>query len=172
MGAAAPADQSHGLSPRSVLRSRLQQVLPLDADVNAHVDTCGTTSDGQARGGMVIRLAGPLRSEAWETACRSALGCEACGVYLSGCYDAMFSNPSPDLVQPLEDQVACALGHWSGRRAKCADGAGLGLEDASFAGFESLTINVAAVLRGEAPPGWHRLEWTPHGTDAVSHMTY
>jgi len=164
--AAAPADHSHGLlSPRSVLRSQLQQVLPPDADVNAYVDIDGSSSDGQAHGGMIC-LTGPLRSEAWETACRSALGCEACGVYLSGCYDAIFSNPAPDLVQPLEDQVACALGHWSGHRAN------LVLEDAAFAGFESLAINVAAVLRGEAPPGWHRLEWTPHGNDAMSHMTY
>jgi len=170
---ATPADRGQGMpSPRSVLQARLQQVLPTDADVHAQVDTDDTSSDGQARGGIVIRFAGPLRSQAWETACRSVLGCEACGVYLAGSYDAIFSNLAPDLVQPLEDLVACALGHWSGDRAKCIAGAGMGLEGAAFSGFESLSTNVAAVLRGEAPPGWHRLEWTPHGTDAVSHMTY
>jgi len=169
---AAAATRRGPLPTGPELRSRLQQMLPTGADVDAFVDMHGPGIEGQASGGMVIRLEGPLRPESWEAACRLALGCEACGVYMSNCYDAMFRNLAPALVQPLETQVACALGHWCGRRAKCVAGAGLGIEGGAFAGLEGLAANVAAVLRGEPPPGWHRLEWTPHGAGAVSHMTY
>jgi len=154
----APASRNGGsLSPGSVLRSRLQQMLPTGADVDAFVDMHDSSSEGQESGGMVIRLEGKLQPEAWEAACRLALGCEACGVYMSNCYDAMFRNLAPALVQPLETQVACVLGHWCGRRAKCVAGAGLGIEGGAFAGLEGLATNVAAVLRGEVPTaatGW------------------
>jgi len=153
--AAAPASRNcRSSSPRSVLKSRLQQMLPTGVDVGAFVDT---STEGQTNTGMVIRLEGPLAPEAWEAACRLALGCGESGICMSPCYDAMFRNLAPALVQPLEAQVVCALGHWCGRRARCSAGE-LGFEGGAFAGLEGLATNVAAVLRGEAPPGWNRLE--------------
>lgn len=70
----------------------------------------------------------------------------------------------------MEDQVASALSHWKGSGADL--GGGFGVSEAPFAGFEDLAANVSAVLQDKKPPGWHRLEWTPHGSDAVPHMTY
>mmetsp|Transcript_65555 Transcript_65555/g.152281 ORF Transcript_65555/g.152281 Transcript_65555/m.152281 type:complete len:371 (+) Transcript_65555:55-1167(+) len=166
-GAFAPSEGTRSQSPRSVLRRRLNEVLSDRGDVQVFMDQNPFAHWGQDA--VRVDLVGPWQSEAWDTVARAVLACEALGVYLSRQYDAVFWCPSE--VHPLlEVQVACALSHWKG--SPVAMGSGFGLTGSAYAGFEDLAANVSAVLRGEAPPGWHRLEWTPHGAGAVPHMTY
>jgi len=164
---AAAESRPQARSPRSVLRSRLREVLPDLQDVHAFTDE--NPFANCSREAVRVDFVGPLRPAVWDAAGRAALACEAKGVYLSKQYDAIFWPPA-QLRAPLDDQVACALSHWKGQRASL--GTGFGISGTGFTGFEDLAANVSAVLRGERPPGWHRLEWTPHGAGAVPHMTY
>jgi len=160
-------DEGPKSSPRSVLRQRLREAVPDSGQLRLFMDENPFASWG---GGAVrVDLVGPLRPEVWEAATLAVLSCEALGVYLSRRYDAVFRNPAREAA--LRDQVDSMLTHWKG--APTALGAdGFGASESGFEGFEDLAANVAAVLRGTEPPGWHRLEWTPDGDGAVATRTY
>jgi len=151
-----------------VLRGRLRKAVPDDGELHLFMDENPFASWG---GGAVrVDLIGPLQPNAWDAATHAVLSCEALGVYLSRRYDAIFRS-SPSRERLLRDQVDSALSHWKGAPVALGDRI-VGASESGFEGFEDLAANVAAVLRGAEPPGWHRLEWTPHGAGAVAARTY
>lgn len=159
-------------SPTGVLRGRVLEVLPRDQNFHLFMDSnpYAAWGDGLVR----VDILAPLTPEAWQAASRAVLACEAHRVYLSRSYDAVFWC-SPTARRLIEGQVSNALSHWKGKRLAPGDAAGaggVGVSGSAFRGFEDLATNVGAVLHGAEPPGWHRLEWTPHGEGSVPYMTY
>jgi len=157
-------------STQSVVRQRLLDAIPHNRqDLLLFMDRNPLTSCGAD----VVRvdLLGPLRADAWQAAASVILNCEAHQVYLSRRYDALFWAPAA-LRSPLEGQLSCAMSHWKGATAELGHLGGFGISGTLAAGFEDLAANVKAVLRGVEPPGWHRLEWTPHGAGSFAYMTY
>jgi len=167
--AAAPAPPKSPSSPAAVMRGRLREVVTSSQDLQLFMDENPFASWGQDA--VRVDLVGPLSAEAWQAATRAVLACEAHRVYLSRRYDAVFWCPK-NSRELIENQVAGALSHWKGSRTTLGDSGGVGLSGGGFTGFEDLAANVGAVLRGVEPPGWHRLEWTPHGDGAVPLLTY
>lgn len=156
-------------SPQAVLRQRLQEVLHEREDVHIFMDDnpFATTQKTAVR----VDFAGVL-PHAWDAVSRILLACEARGVFLSRRFEVLFWSPR-DLRERLEGQVESALSHCEGAPERISRGpSGFGLTGCDMSGFEDLSVNVSAVLSGHTPPGWHRMEWTPHGAGAVPHLTY
>lgn len=151
-------------APESVFRRRLRDMI--SDDMHVFMDSNPYASWG--RDDVRIDFVG-LLPEAWDTAMELVLSCEARGVYLSRRFEALFWSHGR-LRKRLEDQVSCALSHLKGSAVQCSAGFGLVGEDVSS--FEDLAANISAVVSGGVPPGWHRLEWMPHGAGAVAHFTY
>lgn len=155
-------------SPQAVLRQRLEQVSLERPDVHVFMDDNPfATSEGTA---VRVDFVGVL-PDAWDAAARIVLACEARGVYLSRSFEVLFFCPD-DLHERIEGQVESALSHCKGPPERIFRGSAVGLTHCDVSGFEDLADNVSAVLSGHAAPGWHRMEWTPHGAGAVPHHTY
>mmetsp|Transcript_114662 Transcript_114662/g.320403 ORF Transcript_114662/g.320403 Transcript_114662/m.320403 type:complete len:426 (-) Transcript_114662:231-1508(-) len=151
----------------ALLGKRVQEVLRDSRDLFLFMDENSFAEWG--RDALRVDIVGRLASSAWQDAARVVLACEAHRAYLSRRYDAVFWCPEPLKLQ-LEDQVSSACRHWKGERATL--GGGVGVSGTGITGFEDLAANVTAVLLGDEPPGWHRLEWTPDGAGAVPFETY
>lgn len=157
----------------AVLRERLREALPDCEDLHVFMDANPWADSAAPVEGSRVRVdfAGPLTAEVWEAATKTVLACEALGVFLSRRCGVVFWLPEDSPDRPLlQQQVSSALGHWQG--APTSVQAAIGLEGMGFGGFEDLAVNVSAVLEGRQPPGWHRLEWTPHGADALPMKTF
>jgi len=160
-------------SPQAVLRKRLREVFLDREDVHVFMDDNPfATSQKQCSSRPVrVDFAGML-PDAWDAVARAVLACEARGVYLSRSFEVLFWC-SEDLREHLSGQVESALSHCQGTPERISRGSlGFGITGCDLSGFEDLSDNVSAVLSGHTPPGWHRMEWTPHGAGAVSHLTY
>jgi hypothetical protein len=154
-------------SPRSVLRQRLREVLVDAEDLYVFMDESPLCPSHA--GTVNVDFVGRLPS-AWQGARRAILACEAHGVYLSHRFEVLFWPP-PELRDGLQDQVKNAVSHCQDASERISTG-GFGLACNGIAAFEALADNVSAILQGHPPPGWHRLEWTPHGTSALPCHTY
>lgn len=157
----------------AVLRERLREALPDCEDLHVFMDANPWADSAVPVEGCTVRVdfAGPLTAEVWEAATKTVLACEALGVFLSRRCGVVFWLPEDSPERPLlQQQVSSALGHWEGRPTSVQSA--IGLEGMGFGGFEDLAANVSAVLEGRQAPGWHRLEWTPHGADALPMKTF
>lgn len=166
---AAATPEPSGRPAAAVLRARLMELLPRHGGLHLFVDRNPFATWGQEA--VRVDVLGPLTPEAWEAATSLVLACEGHRVYLSRRYDAIFW-PDLELQPHIERQLACARAHWKGQPIALSGSETLGLAGVLLTGFEDLAANIKAVLRGSTPPGWHRLEWTPHGAGAVPHLTY
>lgn len=156
-------------SPQAVLRKRLREVFLDRDDVHIFMDDNPFASSQNTA--VRVDFAG-LLPNAWDAVARVVKDCEARGVYLSRRFEVLFWSPQ-DLRERLEGQVESALSHCQGAPERISKGSsGFGLTGCELSGFEDLSDNVSAVLGGHAPPGWHRMEWTPNCAGAVPHLTY
>lgn len=155
-------------SPATVLRERLCQALPECGDLHVFMD--GNPWEADDASSVCVDFAGPLDAKVWDAATETILACEASGVYLSKQCGVRFGGTDDTMRASLQEQVTSALSHWKGTEHSSV--LGFGLDGMGFGGFEDLAANISAVLRGVTAPGWHRLEWTPDGADALPHMTY
>jgi len=155
-------------SPQAVLRNRLSEVFLDRHDAYIFMDDNPFASSHQKS--VRIDFAGAL-PDAWDAVSRVILACEARGVYLSHRFEVLLWCPQ-DLRECIENQVESALSHCQGAPVRISRGQGFGLAGCDLPGFEDLSDNVSAVLSGHAPPGWHRMEWTPDGAGGVPHLTY
>lgn len=155
-------------SPAAVLRERLCQALPECGDLHVFMD--GNPWETDDASNLCVDFAGPLDAKVWDAATQTILACEASGVYLSKHCGVRFGGADDTMRASLQEQVTSALSHWKGTEHSSV--LGFGLDGMGFGGFEDLAANISAVLRGATVPGWHRLEWTPDGADALPHMTY
>lgn len=155
-------------SPQMVLRRRLQRILPDHEHLHIFMDTNSLTTWGQ--NSPRIDIVG-LLPDAWDMAIQAVLKCEAGGIYLSRQYDALFCCQDDEWRTKLEEQIHSSLGHSTGGSLTNI-GSCFGCQGADIVGLEDMSANVLAVLQDQRTPGWHKLEWTPHGTGAVPHLTY
>jgi hypothetical protein len=160
------AELAHS-SPQDVLRRRLREVLSEEEDFRVFMDE--DPFDPSQNGAVHVDFVGRLPG-AWDAARRAILACEARGVYLSHRFEVRFWPP-PELRSGLQDQVKSAVSHCQDAAESISKG-GFGLVAVGASAFEALADNVSAICNSCPPPGWHRLEWTPHGTAAVSCHTY
>lgn len=162
-------DADSPTTPQAVLRKRLRELLHEQDQLHLFMD--GTPLASSQTDSVHVEFAGSLPG-AWDAAARAALACEARGVYLSRRFGVVFQCPEA-LQGQLEDQVESALSHCQGTAERVSMGpSGFGLTGCNFSILEDLADNVSAVLSGSSPPGWHRLEWTPHGDGGLRHHTY
>jgi hypothetical protein len=151
-------------SPQSVLRRRLREVLADQEDLYVFMDENPFASS--QIGTVRVDFAGVL-PRSWDAVHRAVLACEAHGVYLSHRFEVLFWPPA-ELKERLEHEVQNALGHCKASAEYLRKGRdGFGLAATGVSGFEALAENVSAVLSGYSPPGWERLEWTPHSSLAA-----
>lgn len=154
-------------SPQSVLRQRLREALAGQEDLYVFMDDDPVAPS--PLGVVQVDFVGRLPS-AWDSARRAILACEAHRVYLSHQFEVRFWPP-PELRDSLQDQVKNAVSHCQDASESISHG-GFGLVATGIPAYEVLADNISAILRGSSPPGWHRIEWTPHGTAAVPCHTY
>eukprot|EP00930_Biecheleria_cincta_P014414 TRINITY_DN12402_c0_g1_i1.p1 TRINITY_DN12402_c0_g1~~TRINITY_DN12402_c0_g1_i1.p1 ORF type:complete len:452 (+),score=123.26 TRINITY_DN12402_c0_g1_i1:77-1432(+) len=157
----------------AVLWERLREALPDCEDLHVFMDANPWAGSAASAEGCPVRVdfAGPLTAEVWEAAAKTVLACEALGVFLSRRCGVVFWLPEDSPSRPLlHQQVSSALSHWEGKPTSVVSA--IGLEGMGFGGFEDMAANVAAVLEGRQAPGWHRLEWTPNGDDALPVKTF
>jgi len=152
----------------TLLRARLLEVLSGRDGLHLFMDDNPFASWGGDA--LHVDFIAPLTSDAWRSAAEAALACEAHRAYLSRRWDAIFWCAKRERSF-LEDQAAQACSHIRGG-ARTAPLGGIGVVGLGTTGLEDLAANICAVLRGEEPPGWHRLEWTPDGAGVVPYMTY
>lgn len=157
-------------SPQMVLRRRLRKLLPDHERLHVFTDASPSAATSSGRRCQRIDIVGSL-CDAWDVATQTVLKCEAGGVYLSRRYDALFWCEDGERKAHIQEQVRCALSHSKHGSAASFDRC-FGFQEVEISGFEDMAANVLAAIRGQKPPGWHKLEWTPHGTGAVPHLTY
>lgn len=182
---AAAARSAAELPAKDVLSKRLRALLPENKGLHVFMDRNPFAALWSREAALRVDIVVALKPEAWDAATRALLTCEAGGIYLARRYDALFFAPPESgkvgevagIRAALQEQVAHATAFAaevgsSGVTKATRGSSGFGLEAGALESFEDLAANVAAVLHGTPPPGWHRLAWTPHGVGAVPHLTY